>query len=89
MPLNQHLKLSTRDSTLLPVLTQEKQLWEHTVMSDVEKASSQLLTISYSVTSIKAASLNKPKDASWCKAKLLSNRNWERQARSINRFKID
>lgn len=49
---------------LLPVLTQEKQLWEHTVMSDVEKASSELLTISYSVTSIKAASLNKPKDAS-------------------------
>lgn len=49
---------------ILAVLTQERQLWEHTVVSDVEKASSELVIISYSLRGIKAASLNKWKDVS-------------------------
>lgn len=44
---------------LLAFLTRERQLWERTVMSDVEKASSELVTISYSLRGIKAESLNK------------------------------
>lgn len=37
---------------LLAVLTQERQLWEHTGMSDVEKVRSELVTVPYSFRGI-------------------------------------
>lgn len=39
---------------LLAILTGERQLWEHTVTSDMEKASSELVTIPYSLRGIKS-----------------------------------
>lgn len=55
----------------------------------MEKASGELVTISYSLRGIKAASLSKQKDASWCNAKIICNRNWEWQVRSLSSFKMD
>lgn len=81
------------NSMLLAVVTWKRQLQEHTVLSDVEKVSSRLVTISHNIRGIKAASLNKQRDASSCEAKLICvthcNKNWERQTRSLNRSKMD